>query len=109
MSQIDNNIYVKKKTAVNSPIMYWSPANNENCQLAIYSFDELGKLHNGFEKNSTYLENYSSAIFKNAELGNFEVLPNFDMAAKQAAIPAEVNKMINRKKETGVGAYPFTK
>lgn len=109
MSQIDNNIYVKKNAPVNSPVMYWSPANNENCQLAIYSFDQLGKLYNGFEKNSTYLENYSSAIFKNAELGNFEVLSNFEIAAKQAPIPAEVNKMINRKKEIGVGAYPFKK
>jgi hypothetical protein len=107
--RIENNIYVKRKTPKGSPIMYFSPANNDQCQAAIHSFDELDKMYPGHEKNSIYLENYTGNVFKSPELGNFEVLPQFEAISQQAAIPAEVNQLINRKKETGVGAYPYKK
>lgn len=108
-TQIENNIYVKNNTGKETPIMYFSPANNNNCQVAIDSFDELEKMHPGHEKNSVYLENYAGSIFKSSELGNFEILPNFDIVKNQADIPADVKQLIHRKKETGVGAYPYKK
>lgn len=89
--------------------MYFSPANNNQCQVAINSFDELDKMYPGHEKNSIYLENYTGSFFRSLELGNYEVQSQFENISQQAAIPVEVNKLINRKKETGVGAYPHKK
>ena len=106
LKQLDNNIYVNEKVKNDVPFMVWAPVENEKCTATYHSLDGIRGQVDGFAKNSTYLKNYTGSIFKSLELGNYQLLPNFDIAAEQAEVPSEVNKMMNRKNEEGVGAYP---
>jgi hypothetical protein len=107
LKELDNNIYVNEKAKDDVPLMVWAPVDNEKCSTTYHSLDGIREEVAGFEENSTYLKNYTGSIYKSVELGNYQLLPNFDIAAGQADVPSEINKMINRKNDEGVGAYPF--
>jgi parallel beta-helix repeat protein len=107
LKELDNNIYVNAKVKDDVPLMVWAPVENEKCSTTYHSLDGIREEVAGFEENSTYLKNYTGSIYKSVELGNYQLLPNFDIAAGQADVPSEINKMINRDNEEGVGAYPF--
>lgn len=107
LKDLDNNVYVNEKAKYDVPLMVWAPVENEKCSTTYLSLEGVRGQVDGFEENSTYLKNYTGSIYKSVELGNYQLLPNFDVAAEQADIPSEINKMINRKNEEGVGAYPL--
>jgi parallel beta-helix repeat protein len=107
LKELDNNIYVNAKVKDDVPLMVWAPVENEKCSTTYHSLDGIREEVAGFEENSTYLKNYTGSIYKSVELGNYQLLPNFYVAEEQADVPSEINKMINRDNEEGVGAYPF--
>ncbi|MDA3880219.1 MAG: right-handed parallel beta-helix repeat-containing protein [Prolixibacteraceae bacterium] len=106
---IGNNVYVRSKSYDYSPLMWWAPASNEKCRMPVSDPSELNDLYAGHGRKSIYLENYGGAVFRSSTLHNFEPLPHFTYVAEQAKIPLDVQKLINRNKEKGVGAYPFIK
>jgi len=104
-NQLDNNLYIRAKTNETNPVIWWAPADNELCRTAIYTPGEIGNLYPGHESHSLYLKNYTAQVFLSPELNNFRLMPHFSPAATQKSLPVEINRMIHRVNETGIGAY----
>lgn len=102
---MDNNLYVKASTALNSDLILWSPASGEHCQARLKTPAELKAFYPAFEQNSVYLPDYASPIFKGIELGNYQLLPDFEEGSKATTLPENISKIIQRSKKAGVGAY----
>lgn len=110
LSQIDNNIYVREAEKTTYPLILWSPAVNEKCQIGFDSLEALRNLYPEFETNSHYYAKYDGPLFKSAELGNYQILPDFAGSKSGMKIPEEVRKLLDQPKNEGqyVGAYPPT-
>ncbi|MFA7418282.1 MAG: hypothetical protein WCZ90_01250 [Melioribacteraceae bacterium] len=55
------------------PLVLWSPADNESCQVEINSLDELNKMYPGLCKYSKYLKDYNGQLFKSQDLGEYQL------------------------------------
>ncbi|MBX3009719.1 MAG: right-handed parallel beta-helix repeat-containing protein [Melioribacteraceae bacterium] len=108
LEQLDFNIYIREGEKYTAPLILWSPAMNNLCQLGINSLDELKKLYPSFSLNSKYLPAYRGPLFKSSYLNNYEPLEKFSEAYKAQNLPANINKLINRSKPY-IGAYPPVK
>ncbi len=106
LKQLDNNIYVRS-TETNNPLILWSPAKNEKCQVELDSPGGIQKLYPEFSANSKYLSNYDGPLFKGALLGNYQLLQSFPASKSGMKIPAEIGKLIGQSKKDSqyVGAY----
>ena len=109
LKEMDHNLYVKASSAVNKDILLWSPARNEECQVAIQNTAGLNELYPAFSKNSVSLENYSYPIFRGTQLGNYELLPEFTEGKKETTLPSDISKIIQRSVKAGIGAYGLKK
>lgn len=105
LQQLDYNMYVLKLHAAGKPLILWSPANNENCQLSFESLEGLKQVHPQFSANSKYLTNYNGPLFKSSKLGNYQLLKTFLGAEAAMRLPAEIRKLTGQSQRF-VGAYP---
>ena len=105
LTQLDYNVYIRAGDAGDIPLIIWSPANNEQCQLLFNSVDEFRKVHPKFSIHCRYFPNYHSPLFKSTELGNYQLLATFPAANEAAALPPEVSKLLGQVKKY-IGAYP---
>jgi len=105
LTQLDFNVYIRAGDAGDIPLIIWSPANNEQCQLLFNSVDEFRKVHPKFSIHCRYFPNYHSPLFKSTELGNYQLLATFPAANEAAALPPEVSKLLGQVKKY-IGAYP---
>jgi len=105
MKQLDYNMYVRNSETLSVPLILWSPAENDDCQLPFESLEDLQKLHSEFSANSQYFANYNGPLFKSTELGNYQLLQTFPGSTKAARLPAEIRKLLGQSKRF-IGAYP---
>ena len=105
---LDHNVYVRSIDKAVNPLILWSPATNEKCQIGFDSLSDMIKLYPEFSINSYYYNNYHGPLFKGAELGNYQLLPDFQESKFATQLPEEISKYINPrlKDEHYVGAYP---
>jgi hypothetical protein len=108
LKQLDYNIYVRGLGTENNPLIWWSPAQNENCRESFKSLEEMRKLHPEFSANSKYYFNYDGTLFKSYELGNYQLLNSFPGFDGGMHLPSEVGKLINQSGKY-IGAYPLVK
>jgi len=108
LTELDYNTYVRTGSTLHEPLIIWSPAKNEKCQINLSSISELNSLHNKFEKNGNYFPNYMGPLFKSSELGNFQLLQQFPASDKATKIPPDIGKLINQTRQY-IGAYPPVK
>jgi hypothetical protein len=108
LSQLDYNVYVRGAEKAHYPLILWSPAVNEKCQIGFDSLEALRNIYPDFETNSHYYAKYDGPLFKSAELGNYQILPDFAGSKSGMKIPEEVRKLLDQPKSEGqyVGAYP---
>ena len=108
LETLDHNVYVRRLNAKDTPLMLWSPAENEKCQVAVHSPEEMSKLYPDFSQNSHYLEDYKNPVFVDAEKGDFHILKEFAGRNKAASLPEKIIKAmhISDKESTFIGAYP---
>jgi parallel beta-helix repeat protein len=108
LKQLDHNMYVRHSDKSSGPLILWSPAANEKCQVAFESLEDLRKLYPEFSLNSRYYANYDGPLFKGIELGNYQLLQSFPGSKSGMQRPAEISKLLGQSKQEGryVGAYP---
>jgi hypothetical protein len=106
--RLDYNMYVRGSAAASEPLIYWSPAANDSCQLPFDSPEGLRKLHPEFSANSRVFDDYHGPLFKSPELGNYQLLRTFPGSTAAARLPAEIMKLLGLSKKDApyIGAYP---
>ncbi|MDD5063158.1 MAG: right-handed parallel beta-helix repeat-containing protein [Phycisphaerae bacterium] len=106
VNQLDYNVYVRASDKV-EPLILWSPAADVNCQTKLGSPEGMQKLHAEFSAHSKYFPGYSGSLFKGPELGNYQLLKGFPGAMTATSLPAEIEKLLGRGKDSQfTGAYP---
>ncbi len=108
LKQLDHNVYARGADKTSYPVILWSPASNENCQVGIESLENLRKLYPEFSANSRFYANYDGPLFKGMELGNYQILSAFAGSKLGVRLPAGISKLLGQSKKDGryVGAYP---
>jgi hypothetical protein len=103
------NVYVRRSKAV-EPLILWSPADANDCQVELQSPEELHKLHPQFAANSKYFAEYSGPLFENTKANDYRLMKDFAEPTMATEIPSEVTKLLGLKpdehRQVGVGAYP---
>ena len=104
---IDGNVYVRRSGAVTRPLIGWSPVENDDYRVDLASAAELHHLQPSFEANAEAYPNYWGLLFRGAELGNFELLPEFPGATAGVELPREVLTLLGRENDSSrfPGAY----
>ena len=108
LKQLDYNMYVSNTEKPSLPVILWSPASNNDCQLGFDSLATFRKLYPGFSENSRYYAHYKNPLFKSPELNDYHLLGIFPGADLGTKLPDEPAKLLkNYKNESHyVGAYP---
>ena len=111
VKQLDNNIYVRDSYEDSYPLILWSPAPNDNCQLRFESPEDLNKTHPEFEKKGKYYSNDIRPVFKSDKLHNYQLIKEFP-DYKAGKLPGKVIRLIEYpgKGKGFAGAYsPLSK
>lgn len=108
LKQYDYNVYVRNAGSDFKTIVFWSPADNKECQVSVESTGGLQKLFSGSSSHSKYFEGFNLPLFKSVELGNYQLIQEFPGAKNGTKLPLEVEKLLGLKKYTPyVGAFPI--
>jgi parallel beta-helix repeat protein len=108
LKQFDYNVYVRGAEKGSSPLILWSPAPEEQCQVGFESVGELHKLYPQFAAKSASFASYDGPLFKSAVLGNYQLLATAPGATGGIQLPLEIRKLFGQSKKEApyVGAYP---
>ncbi len=108
LSQLDHNVYVRGAEKTASPLILWSPAPGERCQVGFDSLEDLRKVYPEFSADSRYFATYYGPLFKSMELGSYQVLPDFPGLKSGTQLPAGISKLLGQSNKDGryVGAFP---
>ncbi|MBN1560217.1 right-handed parallel beta-helix repeat-containing protein, partial [candidate division KSB1 bacterium] len=104
LKELDHNVYARGSTKGSDPLILWSPATNENCQLQCQSLEDFQHQQPEFEKQSLYFADYAGPLFKCSELGNYQLLQSFPGAKNAGPLPKEIGELLRSK--GCVGAFP---
>ena len=109
VTQLDDNIYVRRGNANSGALIVWSPAEGRNCTAEFTSLDGLRQAHPEFEAHSRYLDDYYGAVFRSPELDNFELARGLSEWSAENSLPAEVRQLLGWSPADSrtPGAYPF--
>jgi hypothetical protein len=114
VKELDYNVYVRKSTMQQSPLILWSPVKNEECLVLLDSPASLNKVNNQFEKNSSYFSDYNAQVFRSDKLGNYQLLQSFPGIKSAEPLPGKIKELLGLSEniepftpQTGfIGAYP---
>ncbi len=108
LSQFDYDVFVRGTDKSSYPLIVWSPADNEKCQIGFDSLQAMQKMYPEFATNSLQYINYSMPFFKSLELGSYELLPGAPGSNSGTQLPSEIRKITGQSKKDSryVGAYP---
>ena len=107
VARLDDNVYVRSGDTKPQTLIVWSPADGDNCTAEFQTPDELRQSHPEFEAHSRYFDHSYGAIFKSAELGDYELahaLPEIE-----DSLPARVQQLLGWSESDArtPGAFPF--
>ncbi len=108
LRELDFNVFVRERERKNSPLILWSPAANERCQVGFGSLSDLRKLYPAFSANDRYYQDYTGPLFKGKELGYFQTLEAFEGSTSGKELPKDIGRYLraSSKVKHYVGAYP---
>jgi hypothetical protein len=108
LKQLDHNVYVRGADKTSYPLILWSPASNEKCQVGFGSLEDLRKLYPGFSASSRSYLNYDGTLFKGMELGNYQLMSGFPGSKSGMQLPEAIRGFLGQSGKDGryVGAYP---
>lgn len=106
--QIDHNMYVRESAESEIPLIVWSPAANESCQVQLETPDGLQGLYPSFSSGSRFFSGYNGPLFKSHRLGRYELLEEFPGSGSATRLPEEIGRLLDHGEQTGpyTGAYP---
>lgn len=107
VKSVENNVFVTT-TESQVPLILWSPAGNNLCQVAYSTLTQFDE-ENTFAKNNKELLGYRGCVVKSIELQRPEVLPSFQVAKYGKPIPIEIRKYLPLLKRnlSPIGAFPI--
>ena len=108
VSELDGNVYVRAGENNAHPLIVWSPAEAENCQLDLHTLEDLRKLNPGYEAHGAYLHRDLGSVFKSPDLGDYELLSTFsEKTPTSPQLPTDIQKLLGWKKPEAYapGAY----
>jgi parallel beta-helix repeat protein len=107
LKQFDRNMYIRSSNSTFDPLILWSPAQKENCQLSCESLEDLQNLYPNIIHSKYYIENLSP-LFKRSEVNKYQLLQSFSRYGEGTQLPAEITKLLNLQKKNVrfVGAFP---
>jgi hypothetical protein len=107
LKELDHNVYVRGTEKSPYPLILWSPASGDHCQVGFESLESLRKLFPEFSANSSSYLGYDGPLFKSVELGNYQLLSAFPGSKSGTQLPQEIGKVLGQPKKNGgyVGAY----
>ncbi len=106
LETLDYNVFVRTFSAESIPLILWSPAGNENCQLKLDSPEELHRKYPYFSAHSWYFKDFHGQLFKSRELENLQILSSFPGSGTGNELPQAVRKLIGEtEKNNYPGAY----
>jgi hypothetical protein len=108
MKQFDYNVFVRGSTNASEPLILWSPASNDECQLSFGSLQDMQSLHSQFAAHSRYFADYDGPLFKSPDLGDYQLMQKFSGSQTAAILPNEIMKLLGIQKKNAriIGAYP---
>lgn len=108
LKEFDYNVFVRERETARSPLILWSPAANERCQVEFKTLDDVRAVYPPFVANSRYFPNYNGPLFQGKELGHFQMLAAFPGSGVGKALPKEIVRVLKATDNKGryVGAYP---
>lgn len=108
LRDLDYNVFVRGIAAASYPLVLWSPAANQQCQVGFESLADLRRVLPQFCAHGSFLAGYDGPLFKSAYLGKFELLSAFPASKQGRTLPLDIEKVIGQsnKQTTFVGAYP---
>jgi len=108
LKQLDYNVYVRDSGKSADPLILWSPANNNDCQLLCKSVVDFQKYFPEFSDQSRHFSDFNNRLFKSMELKNYELRQEFAGSVSGTQIPIEVAGLLGLSKKVVrfIGAYP---
>ncbi len=108
VKELHHNMYVRGPHTTSKPLILWSPASNDDCQLPFESLEDLQELHPEFSAHSRYFDNYNGPLFNSPDLCNYELLRAFPGSTTAIRLPAEIRELLGQQKQDTpfIGAYP---
>jgi hypothetical protein len=108
LKQLDHNVYVRGIEKPSTPVILWTPAPGEHCQVRFESLNDLRRLFPEFSANDLSYAGYNGPLFKSATLGNYQLVATAPGATTGMQLPAEIKKLLGQSAKDGkyVGAYP---
>ena len=92
LNKLDNNAYVNKSVA--DPVILLSQNFDGKCQTAFNTPGELNKIVPEYSTKSMGMKNYRGPLFKNVNLGNYQLMKNFPGIKAATELPASIKKMM---------------
>jgi parallel beta-helix repeat protein len=107
VKQFDYNMYVRHENKNPKPLILWTPAKNNDYQVAFESLDGIRNMYPEFSAHSQYFPD-DVPLFKSRELGNYQLLQTFPGLKDASVVPVEVAKLLgfSKKDMKYIGAYP---
>ncbi|MBN1819518.1 MAG: right-handed parallel beta-helix repeat-containing protein [Prolixibacteraceae bacterium] len=107
LKQFDHNVFIQSTESNYNTLAFWSPFQNEQCQIEVNSLDKLKDVSGDNANSLFYTENHMP-LFKSTILKNFVVVKDFEGNRAATQLPEKVKKLIGLSNGNGnfVGAYP---
>jgi parallel beta-helix repeat protein len=107
LKQFDYNIFVRHASKDAKPLILWTPAINNDCQIAFESMEGLQKMYPEYSAHNQHFTD-DVPLFKSHELGNYQLLQTFPGKQAASLLPTEISKLLgcSKKNITYIGAYP---
>ncbi len=107
VGQLDGNVYVRRTNIRPQPLVTWSPAANNDSSLDFADLTELRKTFPAYETKSRDFANYWGPLFRNPQLGHFELTNAFVGSNVGVALPNHIRELIRLNPSTPPfpGAY----
>jgi hypothetical protein len=109
VKQLDDNVFVRAGDYDSAPLMVWSPAEGENCQVGLNSPAELHALHPEFATRGKVFDHVRRPLFTSAALSRYEPTAALSASVWAIPLPADVLKLLGWPGGDVrlPGAYPF--
>ena len=106
LKQLDYNIYVRGSDNETKPLIIWSPAMNDGCQVELESPGKLHELVPEFSTHSSYFAGYN--VFRSYELGHYQLQHKLPGTGDASPLPDEIRLLLGHPKKVMpyIGAYP---
>lgn len=93
-SKLDGNVYIRSSKDTQMPMIYWGPAEGENCTANFNTLSDFQTKNSKFEKNGRELTRDIHSVFKSPELANYELLDAIKKICFKVPVSKEIQELV---------------